>query len=60
MKCDEDNMRTVSATARNKRVCARVEREKKEVVLDGFKEALQWDPKQARQPQPNGDRENLK
>jgi len=49
MKCDENNVSTVSAPARNKRVWPSVEREAKEVIFDGFKEALQRDPKQARQ-----------
>lgn len=49
MKCDENNVHTVSAPARNKRVWASVEREAKQVILDGFKEALQRDLKQIRQ-----------
>lgn len=49
MKCDENNVHTVRTPARNKRVWASVEQEAQQVILDGFKEALQRDPKQARQ-----------
>ena len=49
MKCDESNVCTVRAPARNKRVWASVELDAKQVIMDGFKEALQRDPKQQRQ-----------
>ena len=49
MKCDENNVHTIRAPARNKRVWASVEQEAKQVILDGFKEALQRDPQQERQ-----------
>jgi hypothetical protein len=49
MKCDESNVYTVKAPARNKRVWASVELDAKQVIMDGFKEALQRDPKQPRQ-----------
>ena len=49
MKCDESNVHTVRAPARNKRVWASVELDAKQVIMDGFKEALQRDPKQQRQ-----------
>jgi len=46
MKSEEDNVHTIRTPARNKRVWASVERDAKQVILEGFKEALQRDPKQ--------------